>query len=296
MKSLARLAVNPQVLLLSLTATAGCQYVGAESTAPPPHAAPADVGRQALPSGVVAEVRGLRVVSPGPDSESMQMRAFNWNPGTTVAVSIQRPAGGIIGIDRDASKIAVFRDNQGTDLWNGPQASQFSRSQLDMMPQVAEDGTEILFEVDAQGVPRRGSRTFTLKGKVQLFVGSEQKSFTAENVALQSGSRFAAGERTIEVTDSGAPSWGNEDAFAATLQLKGDTADIIEIAFLDANGNKLPADRQSTLWSGSGENRVNHWEFVFESRPSGPVEVVVTQWTDLTNESVPLDLTFGAGL
>jgi hypothetical protein len=295
MKTIAQFLFGVLVLLV-LTVAAGCQNVGAEPAATQPNPARPTVGRQELPGGMTVEVRGLRVVAPGSDEQSSEMRAFSWNPGTTVAVCIQRPAGGIIGIDREASKVAVFRDNQGADLWNGAKAGEFSHSSLDMMPQVAEDGTAILFEVDAQGIPRPGSTTFTLQGTVELSVAADKTSFTAKDVSVEPGSQFKAGSRTIEVTQTGAPAWGGENAFAATLQLQGDVEDIVEIAFLDAGGNKLPADRQGSLWSGSGENRINQWEYVFESRPTGPVQVVVTQWTDMTRESVPLNLTFGAGL
>ena len=63
-------AVITAVVLLTLAVSAGCQDVGAEPAAAPANPAPATVGRQELPGGVVAEVRGLRIVAPGIGSES----------------------------------------------------------------------------------------------------------------------------------------------------------------------------------------------------------------------------------
>lgn len=164
------------------------------------------------------------------------------------------------------------------------------------MPRISEDGSAILFEVNGQGVPRQGATTLTLRGEVRLLVASKKASFTAEDVTLKSGIEFIVGQRTIKVTKTGAPSFGDAHEFAATLRLQGDVAHIAEIAFRDDQGNDLQAKRQGWYWSGSGESRINNWEYVFEKQPHGPVQVVLTSWIDLTRQAVPLDLTFGAGL
>ena len=313
----AAIAMNAKLVLV-LAVTAGCENVGSRPTGQSPVAATSSraesavrslgelatrptpgltlVSHRELPDGVVTEVRGMRVVSPVRESEGSQMRAFNWSAGTSVAVWVWRPEGGILGLDRDASEISAFQDDRGTDLWSGSRASKFSHSQLDMMPRISEDGSAILFEVNGQGVPRQGATTLTLRGEVRLLVASKKASFTAEDVTLKSGTEFTVGQRTIKVTKTGAPSFGDAHGFAATLRLQGDVADIAKIAFRDDQGNDLQAKRQGSYWSGSGESRINNWEYVLEKQPHGPVQVVLTSWIDLTKQAVPLDLTFGAGL
>lgn len=296
--------VTSAKLLLVLTVTIGCgrpdvpkpESQGLLHVSRASKASPALVGRRELPNGVVTEVHGLRVVAPSGDKDDMNMRAFNWNAGTSVAVGISLPQGGIIALDRDASKITAFEDDRGTDLWEGTQASKFSNSQLDMMPQIAEDTRSIVFDVDGQGVPKAGANSLTLRGTVQLWVASDKAKFAAKNVTLKKDITFKVGPRTIKVTKTGAPGFGNKASFATTFRLEGDTADIAEISFLDARGNELSARRQSSYWSGSGKSRVNHWEFVFEEKPVAPIYVVLTQWTDLKKQTVPLDLSFGVGL
>ena len=288
--------VKNTTLALGLAVMIGCAdapanpqllQVAAKSAAPSPNS------RRVLADGVVTEVRGLRVVKP---SQEDDLRAFNWNEGTSVAVAISLPDGGIIGLDREGSKITAFHDNHGTDLWDGPQVNKFSHSQIDMMPQVSEDTRAILLDIDGQGVPKSGASLLTLRGEMQLWVSREQTKLTATGVDLKEGTEFTLGSRTIEVTKSGAPSYGQKDAFSVTIRHKGEIADIAEIAFFDAQGNDLSGRRQSSFWSGDGESRVNHWEFVFEKRPAGPVQVVLTQWTDLKKKKIPLELRFGAGL
>ncbi len=287
------------ILMLGLTALMGCgKETPANSqliqVAAKSKSEPAQVGRRVLSDGVVTEVLGLRVVKPFTGQKDL--RAFNWNPGTSVAVAISLPQGGIIGLDREASKITAFYDNKGTDLWDGPQVNKFSHSSIDMMPSVSEDTRAILLDVDGQGVPKSGAKSLTLKGEMQLWVSQEKTKLTASGVNLKEGTKFTLGSRKIKVTKSGTPKYGNKNAFSATLRLKGEVADIAEIKFFDAQGNDLSGHRQSSFWSGDGERRVSHWEFVFEQRPKGPVAVVMNQWTDLSKKKIPLDLKFNLGL
>ena len=58
---------------------------------------------------------GLRIVRPAPDGNE-ECRAFNWDAGTTVVLILSSADGGLVALDRDASKVTSFTDDQGKDL------------------------------------------------------------------------------------------------------------------------------------------------------------------------------------
>ena len=44
------------------------------------------------------------------------LRAFRWRKGTTVALLVTVPEGGLIAVNRDETKVAKMTDDRGTDL------------------------------------------------------------------------------------------------------------------------------------------------------------------------------------
>ena len=78
---------------------------------------PAAAAPSTAPAAPQVSATAIRVVGPGLGANGSELRPFNEQPGTTVALSVQAPRGsGIVEIDDDASKIEAFSDDKGQSL------------------------------------------------------------------------------------------------------------------------------------------------------------------------------------
>ena len=53
------------------------------------------------------QVCGIRVVGQGYENDEELLRAFHWRKGTTVALLVTVPEGGLIAVNRDETKVTT---------------------------------------------------------------------------------------------------------------------------------------------------------------------------------------------
>jgi len=243
---------------------------------------------------VTIEAHGLRIVKPSPNGD-MDLRAFNWSPGTTVSLLISSPNGGLIDLDRDSAKITSFVDNKGNDLTKAEVEDRFGMNKVKfgMMPNISDDGRFCSAEVTAPGVPGKGATSLTISGEVVLQAATQKKDFVAENVALKKGTKIEGGPMPLEITHTGKPNWSlGNTKFSVRLQAKENFENMDDIQFFDSNGDSLEAKRMSTT---TGTGMGMEWEYGLNSEVD-TAKVVITYWTDMRMETVPFDLTIDMGL
>jgi len=252
---------------------------------------------ESTPSGVTVEVLGLRIVKPAPGSND-RLRAFNWRtPGTTVALLLTVPQGGLVAFDREASKVTAFIDDKGKDLTKSEVKNNFGRdaAAFEMMPTISKDGKQCSAEVSAPGVPTRGCATLTVSGEAALQVATQKKDFTAEKVALKPGTRISAGAIGFTIERAGKPEWGDEDGFSVALQAKQKLDSIADVQFFDAAGKQIEANRTSTRSMESMNDVTVTWTYRLKSKVDS-AKIVFWYWTDKRKITVPINLTIGMGL
>lgn len=259
--------------------------------------ASAALAGEAAPAGITVTAQGLRIIKAPPGGND-KLRAFNWSPGTSVALLVTAPAGGLVSFDREASKVTAFTDDKGTDLTKSEAKQKFmwDKTGFEMMPSFSDDGKQCATEVRAPGVPAAGATLLNVAGEIALQVATQKKDFAAENVALKPDTKIAAGPIPFTITKTGKPEWGGDDAaFAVTLEAKQDLHNVAEVQFFDAAGKKIEAKRGSSSRMGFMNNVTVTWEYNLKAKAE-TAKIVITYWMDMRQVSVPFALRLGVGL
>lgn len=247
---------------------------------------------------VTVEARGLRVVGAGEgDDFQDSVRPFNWSQGTSLALLVWRPEGGIIDIDEDASTVTRFEDNAGTDLLKKPEQKGRKRmfsaaGGFGMMPQIKKDGTAAIVELNGPALPAKGATTLKARGTILLVCASSKKRFTQE-IELKVGSKVTVGPVPLEITRVGKPNWGNAAmsvTFTATQQLDA----IAGISF--SSGGATIETRDGGHSTMRAFNTVKVEKTINFTKKIDAATIEIDAWQDTKRIEVPFNLTIGVGL
>jgi hypothetical protein len=253
------------------------------------------------------EVRGIRVVGPAYGRGMEGLRAFNWTEGTTVALLVTVPAGGLVSINSEKTQLTKLADDKGTDLTAGEEP--MVGMHMGMTPQVSADGKACLVEVNGKRVPAKGAAAIMASGTVTLKCGSKKETAKQENVALKVGSKITAGPMTFEISRVGKPQFFFEmtgpdeskpattpaEKFEVTLRTNQDCSNIASIAFLDAAGKDLGAKPSSSSSMGMPGMMTVEKSFVLPKKVD-TATISITYWADLKEVVVPFDVKATLGL
>jgi hypothetical protein len=198
----------------------------------------------AAPSLVVV---GIRVVGPGLGDGGTELRAFDSEAGTRLALVVKPPAGSfIIDVDEDASTLDAFTDDKDTNLLEEGRFGPF--------PKVAANGSAGIFEIETRGRPTAGAAAVTATGTLAMSVATGSKPTKVPNVKLEPGKviKFGTFSWTLkEVSQEGESTSLTVTTTTAAMQA------VKQVRFLDAKGQPVEGDRNGASWS-STEAEVNY--------------------------------------
>ena len=250
---------------------------------------------EAAPSDLAVTAQGLRIVKPAPEGQD-DLRAFSWTTGTTIALLVSAPKGGLIAFDDDASELKLFLDDKRSDLLKAKPADEmFGRDAgFGMMPSISEDGKYCLVEANVVGVPTEGSTRLAVGGDLVVKMATEKKDFTAESVALKKGTKVEAGSIPMTISEAGEPDWGDAP-LAITLEAKTSLDTVADIQFFDVDGKEIESETAGESSMGFG-NQVTVDRTYNLGRKVDTANITITYWTDLKNVTVPFQVVVGVGL
>jgi len=242
---------------------------------------------------VTVEVRGLRIVGKGYGEGMKGLRPFNWSPGTTLAVLVTAPAGGLLKLDKDASKVDRLVDDKGTDLLQ-PGTSKFSRPGFGHWARISKDGKACMVEVTGNGVPAKEAKEITATGTMVFKSATKKQTFRQKNVALQPGTKVAAGRIPLEITKVGKPSWGS-DPVEVTFKTNTDLGPIAEIRFLGPDGKAIKSRGSGGSSFRTGGAMTVHRSYRLAKKAT-VVTIEIDYWMDLKVLKVPLSIKSSVGM
>jgi len=241
------------------------------------------------------EVRGLRIVGKGygKTKYGAELHPLNWSPGTAVAVLVKRPGGGLIELDRKASKLTKFADDKGTDLLNANKSSR-SATHGFARDNISADGKACMIELMCAGVPAKGAKTVVASGTMIFKFATKKKTFTHKNIALKAGSTIKAGAITFKITKAGKPQWGDA-ALEITLNTNTDISKIAAIRFLDAAGKEIPSKEAGGSTMRMGKLVTVEKSFTLKKKVA-VATVAIDYWMDMKTLKVPFNIKATIGL
>lgn len=242
------------------------------------------------PPPITVETCGLRVVAPTSEGAG-DLRAFNQFAGTTVALQVVRPSGGLISFDRDASRLEIFADDRGTNLLV---KKGFMSPGFGAWTRISDDGRVAMLEVNGGALPSSGARQIDIKGNLVFKVATEKKTFQQKKVSLTAGTKIQAGPIAFTIKEVGKPGWGDEPV-QITLEAKQEVDSLFSVRFLDDAGREI----KSAAASSSRMKMFNSVVVEKSYRLAEKVDsltIELTYWMDMQTVELPLDLSASVGL
>lgn len=239
--------------------------------------------------GLKVQVVGLSVHRKDPDSKYGSAYG-GMSAGTKVYIRAATVAKNLIEVDADASKLNSFTDDAGTDL---KKADRYNRW-LGSFPRFSEDTRSVVIEIQTTGTPKRGAKAITVDAEVVLLAGEDEQTET-KDLELKAGEKIAIGPVKAELKSVSTRAWG-KSKMSITLESQQSFAAIKKIAFLGADGKELGhSDMGKGSYSSMGGPRTYTHSYGLHEKVD-TVKVKVTYYAKVEKVTVPVSITFGAGL
>ncbi|MCY3018907.1 MAG: hypothetical protein NTW87_07760 [Planctomycetota bacterium] len=252
------------------------------------------------------QATGLRLVAPAVSADE-SVRAFNWSTadwssGTTVALLVSRPGGGLVQFDANGSSLAKFADDKGTDLLakpaSDPAAADGGKRKLvpagfSLFPRVSQDGKFCAVELRGPALPARGASRLRLEGVIAMLCASRKAEFVQKDVALRNSSRITAANVELSICEAGKPETGVEP-LGLTLRSYKELHEVAEIRFYKPDGTEIKSRRTGTSTLGVLGALTVDWSFSLAEKVDAAT-VKVFLWADLQKKQVPFALDIDVG-
>ena len=288
--------------------------VAAATPSARPAARPAPVvptaSSTSMSAAAAVQVLGLRLVAPSANAARDEDRegagtgkdkdkeidapAFYATPGTTLVLVCRPPEGGVIGLDVNASTVAMFRDDRGNSLLGGVAKRGRAKSPIGNFSVVAGDGSAVRLEVEGSQLPAADATAIEVEGSLRLRLASGKASHQHDGAILAVQQPISAGPIAGKVTKVGAPEWGDaklqvELTFPMALE------QLAGVRFLTPEGKAIKASQSSSMRMGIGAKTTTKMTFDLAEKVERAT-VVFDVWTDQREVDVPFAVSTGLGL
>lgn len=238
--------------------------------------ATADDGNQA-PAGVKVTPIGIERRFDAPQVKDMR---FSKTPSVEIELLVEAPAGGMIELDREESKITF---TAGKKKLNGA---------VGMMPKFSPDGRYAIVDVKCDAPPTEATK-LQCEGTLVLQAATQTRSEKAANIALKAGTTFEVGSTKWTVKTAGKPQWG-DDAMEVELNATADLTAFKEVRFVDGDGQVIES-RQTSSMEMKGAKVVQVSKTYALKRKVSTATLEFVYWKDMATLRVPLDVAASAG-
>lgn len=240
------------------------------------------------PEGLKLEISGLRVTQPTPAAEEA-LRPFSWSGGTTVALTVRRPLGGLTSFNSEKASIRAAKDDHGKDLLIGDDPTRDASASFGSFPTFDETGTACLIELDLPGVPSPGSDRIAVDLDLAFEVANGVTE-TSVQVRFADGAHFKLGTIPFEVTSVEDDDWG----YKVNLKTNKPLSDLAGFRFVAANGEEIPVTISSSSSMNWGDEPSEERQLSFASRAEKG-KLIARMWKEKRVVTFPVTTEIGVG-
>lgn len=232
----------------------------------------------------IVSLAGVRVVAQEYGTGFDRLRPFNSDKGSSVALLVKAPEGGLISFEKDKSKIEVFADDKGKKLIK----KIGFKEGFDSFPKISKDGKAFMVGLTGQYVPTPGATHIHAKGELALYTAKTKETVSSPVDKVAKGTVFKVGDYEFTLSDLGKPSWGKMP-FKITLKTNKDITKIAKFVFKDKAGKVIESKSQGgSTFSGMGMMNVTRNFNLGKKVAELSIELEV--YTDLKLVKVPFDV------
>ncbi|MEZ5305202.1 MAG: hypothetical protein R3F11_31850 [Verrucomicrobiales bacterium] len=236
------------------------------------------------------DVAGVQFVKREKGKGFEGVRPFNsQNLGVKLSLFIE-PEGSakIIEIDDDESKLASFKDDQGTDLLEKADKENYSRVGFSFMNEVSDDGAVGMIDLESGRGPADGAKTVSAEGAVSVHLGSKTAQHKIDG-ALKEGAALKGGPFSFVVKSVGKDKNFDDEAIVAiNIETKTKPTTLAKVRFLDKSGKDLESSRTGSSSMSFGNQGTFTFDYEIKTADAANVATVVfEEWTDFQKVMVP---------
>lgn len=176
------------------------------------------------------------------DAESgMAQHAFQGVMSETkLAMVVHSPTGGIVGFDREESKVAEFTDSTGKSLLADSAFGPFGFSN-----RVLSGGDRLALELDGAGLPAPDATWVTAKGLIAIRIAHEKGLWTSESIAIDANTLLDVGPFEFKILRAEKSSWS--DGYEIEVETKSAVDTLTGITAIDDTGERYELRTTSTM-------------------------------------------------
>lgn len=248
-------------------------------------ARPLQAAARARPS---ASATGIMINYPiAEDVDGMPSLAFQGTLSKTrLALVVDSPEGGIIGYDRDTSKVTRFADSAGKSLID-PEAPFGPFAFGD---RIVQNGHRLALELESPEAPSPGATSVLATGTIDVSIAHEKRTYTSEPAPLEDYQGVQAGPIQMTIKSYGKANWGGGHELRVVTTASLDA--IIQWTAILPDGSRVPLDRRSTM-SFDGTSDVT---LACETDLGEVAAIEVETWHDPKVRHVPFKIVASVGL
>jgi len=238
----------------------------------------------AKPKSMV-KVRGLRVTGSGYGGDGERLWPFDCKPGTTLALLVTVPEGGLVDFDELNSRLASAVDAGGKDLIHGGSIA-FTAAHI------STDRKACMLLLRLPKVPKAGSGSLRIKGVLVMRRATKKLKARKARVPLAAGNRFKLAGVPFEIT-AARRLRGGPNQMEISVKSSRAYSCVDELRFVDAEGKVIRAER----WAGGYYRKEDQVLLSFAlARAVGAATLEIDYWGDMKPARVPFDLKVTLGL
>ncbi len=228
------------------------------------------------------QLAGVQIVGSGHGLNGAELRPFNQQSGTALALIVRAPENKkIVEVDDDKCSLVEFTDDRGHNLLDGVDWDGF--------PEISKDGCLALVEVKSKNRPSQDASRLSARGTIHVRVAASETTEKIENLKLKVGAKVKIGQEAVEVMKV----QQENDGLVLVLQINRKLKDNMkDIRFLTDEGNPLE------IWGRGSFTFGNASQLEYSLNTNSTPETLIVEidlWQKLEILDIPFEIESGVG-
>jgi len=195
---------------------------------------------------------------------------------TKLALVVESPKGGIVGLAKEGSKVTEFVDSTGKSMLD--KNSPFGP--FGFSNRILDEGRRLALELDGSAMHSADATWISAKGLIAVRIAHEKGTWTSERTTIAPNSLVDVGPFDFKVLRAEKSTWN--DGYEIEVETKDDVSNLTAIVAIDDAGERHELRTTSTM-SFMGTTRLT-----FESESEIlSAEIEVEAWKNADTKKVP---------
>ncbi len=231
---------------------------------------------------LAVQLAGLRIIGTGYGLNGTELKAFNQQSGTSLALVVQSPKRKkIVEVDDSKCALVEFSDDRGRNLLDGVDWGSF--------PKISKDCHLALVEVTSKSRPSNNATRIFARGTIYLRVAASESTENIKNLKLEVGAKATIQQEVIQVMKV----QEENDGLILVLQINRKfMSSMKDIRFYTEEGKPLDIGSRGSFTFGNA----SQMEYYLDTKSTPKALVVeIDIWQELETLELSFEIDSGVG-